>query len=130
MVSAFAGSFVAIVLSIAQRILSAQEAIEAWIGGLKSMMLAIVILVLAWSLGGVTEALGTGPYLSSVLKDSLPMHLLPVIVFVVGALISFATGTSWGTMAILFPVVVPLGNGSGEPVDRHPERFSFPRFFA
>ena len=114
--ASFAGSIVAIALSIAQRILTPQQAIEAWIGGLKSMMLAIVILVLAWSLGGVTEALGTGPYLSSVLKDSLPMHLLPVIVFVVGALISFATGTSWGTMAILFPVVVPLAVAMGAGV--------------
>lgn len=114
--ASFAGSIVAIALSVAQRILTAQQAIEAWVAGLKSMVLAIVILILAWSLGGVTEALGTGPYLSSVLKDSLPMHLLPVIVFVVGALISFATGTSWGTMAILFPVVVPLAVAMGAGV--------------
>ncbi|HEX7119752.1 MAG TPA: Na+/H+ antiporter NhaC family protein [Longimicrobiales bacterium] len=107
------GSIVAIGLTVAQRIVTAQQAIEAWVGGLKAMMLAMVILVLAWSLGDVTEALGTGPYLSALLQDSLPIQLLPVLVFLVAALISFATGTSWGTMAILFPVVVPLAVAMG-----------------
>src|SRR5690606_23473257 len=92
------------------------QAIEAWVGGLKSMMLAVVILVLAWSLGGVTEALGTGPYLSAVLQDTLPIKLLPVLVFLVAALTSFATGTSWGTMAILSPVVIPLAGAMGAGV--------------
>ena len=84
---------------------------------MKSMMVAIVILVLAWSLGDVTEALGTGPYLSSVLSDALPLWSLPVLVFVIGAAISFATGTSWGTMAILFPVVIPLAVSMGAAVN-------------
>jgi len=110
------GCIVALVLSIGQRILKPAEAIEAWLDGLRSMMLAMVILVLAWSLGAVTEALGTGPYLSSVLSDTLPLQALPVIVFLVGALISFATGTSWGTMAILFPVVIPLAVTMGAGV--------------
>ncbi len=114
--ASFTGSIVAIALPIAQRILTASQAIEAWVGGLKSMMLAVVILVLAWSLGGVTEALGTGPYLSAVLQDTLPIKLLPVLVFLVAALISFATGTSWGTMAILFPVVIPLAVAMGAGV--------------
>lgn len=107
------GCIVAIGLAVSQRILKPTEAIEAWLGGLRSMMLAMVILVLAWSLGAVTEALGTGPYLATVLKDSLPLQALPVLVFIVGALISFSTGTSWGTMAILFPVVVPLAVSMG-----------------
>jgi Na+/H+ antiporter NhaC len=111
--AAFGGCIVAIGLALAQRILTLNQAIEAWVGGMRSMFLAIIILTLAWSLGGVTEALGTGPYLSQVLGDTLPVTLLPVIVFVVGAIISFATGTSWGTMAILFPVVIPLAVAMG-----------------
>ena len=110
------GSIAAIVITIAQRILTASEAIEAWVGGLRSMMLAMIILVLAWGLGGVTEALGTGAYLSTLLQDSLPLQLLPVLVFVVAAAISFATGTSWGTMAILFPIVIPLAVTMGAGV--------------
>jgi Na+/H+ antiporter NhaC len=81
------------------------------------MLLAIVILVLAWGLGGVTEALGTGHYLADLLQGSLPLRLLPVLVFLVAAAISFATGTSWGTMAILFPVVIPLAVAMGAGVD-------------
>ncbi len=72
------------------------------------MILAIIILVLAWSLADVTNSLSTAAYLSQVLSDALPIELLPVTVFVVAGAISFATGTSWGTMAILLPLVIPL----------------------
>ncbi|HUH13580.1 MAG TPA: Na+/H+ antiporter NhaC family protein [Longimicrobiales bacterium] len=112
----FLGVVAAIAVAVAQRILSITEAIEAWVGGLRAMMMAVVILTLAWSIGGVTEALGTGPYLTSILQDTLPIGMLPVLVFVVAAAVSFATGTSWGTMAILFPVVVPLAVSMGAGV--------------
>jgi Na+/H+ antiporter NhaC len=75
-----------------------------------------VILVLAWGLGGVTGAMGTGPYLASLLQDSLPLTLLPGLVFLVAAVTAFSTGTSWGTMAILFPVVIPLAVAMGAGV--------------
>jgi Na+/H+ antiporter NhaC len=114
--ASFAGCFVAIVMAVAQRILEVREAIDAWLAGLRSMLLAIVILVLAWGLGGVTEALGTGSYLAELLGDTLPLPLLPVLVFLVAAGTSFATGTSWGTMAILFPVVIPLAVAMGAGV--------------
>jgi Na+/H+ antiporter NhaC len=114
--ASFLGSVSAIVMVWAQRILSLQQAVEAWVGGMRAMMMAMIILVLAWGLGGVTEALGTGPYLSSLLSEALPMRLLPVLVFLTAALISFATGTSWGTMSILFPVVVPLAVAMGAGV--------------
>jgi Na+/H+ antiporter NhaC len=114
--ASFLGSVTAIAMTWIQRILSLQEAVEAWVGGMRAMMLAMIILVLAWGLGGVTEALGTGPYLSSLLSDALPIHLLPVLTFVTAAVISFATGTSWGTMSILFPVVIPLAVAMGAGV--------------
>ena len=111
--ASFAGVIIALVLAVAQRVLSLAQAIEAWVGGMRAMFLAVVILILAWSLGDVTEALGTGPFLSGLLQDTLPIHVLPVLVFLVAAAISFATGTSWGTMAILFPVVIPLAVAMG-----------------
>jgi len=111
-----AGCLVAIGLAVGQRILTAPQAIEAWLGGLRAMVLAAVILVLAWSLSAVTEALGTALYLSHVLSQGVRPELLPVLVFLTAASISFATGTSWGTMAILMPLVIPLmvalGGGS------------------
>ncbi len=111
--ASFIGSLTAIVMVAVQRILTLQQTVEAWVGGMQAMMLAMIILVLAWGLGGATEALGTGEYLSSLLSDALPIHLLPVLVFLTAAIISFATGTSWGTMSILFPVVIPLAVAMG-----------------
>jgi Na+/H+ antiporter NhaC len=102
------GCIAAVVLTISQRILTVQESIDALLSGMRSMMLAMVILVLAWSLQNVTDALGTAAFLSSVLEGNVAGQLLPVLVFAVAAAVAFATGTSWGTMAILLPLVVPL----------------------
>jgi Na+/H+ antiporter NhaC len=63
-----------------------------------------------------TGALGTGPYLAALLGETLPLWSLPALVFIVAAATAFATGTSWGTMAILFPVVVPLAVAMGAGV--------------
>jgi Na+/H+ antiporter NhaC len=65
-------------------------------------------LTLAWSLGEVCTDLQTAGFLKSAVGPSVPVVLLPVAVFLVGAAVSFATGTSWGTMAILTPLAVPL----------------------
>ena len=102
------GCVAALALAVGQRILKLSEAMSAWVSGMKAMMLAIIILVLAWSLGDVTNALSTGLYLAGLVSERLPLALLPVTVFVVAALTAFATGTSWATMAILIPLVVPL----------------------
>jgi Na+/H+ antiporter NhaC len=67
-----------------------------------------VILVLAWSLGAVTEEVGTASYLAQLLTGRVALQLIPVIVFATAAAMAFATGTSWGTMAILLPLVIPL----------------------
>jgi Na+/H+ antiporter NhaC len=103
-----AGCLVAIGLSVAQRLLTLQEALDAWVGGMRSMLIAMVILVLAWSLGAVTQQVGTAQFLAALLEGNLPLQLLPVVVFVTAAAIAFSTGTSWGTMAILIPLVIPL----------------------
>ena len=104
----FAGCVVGIVLSVAQKLLTLQEALDAWAAGMKAMMVAMVILVMAWSLGQVTEDLGTAQYLAQALSDALPLEVIPALVFVTAAAIAFATGTSWATMAILIPLVIPL----------------------
>lgn len=111
--ASFSGCAVAIALVVVQRILTIKESLEAWVGGLQSMLMAIIILVLAWGLGEVTQEVGTGTFLASLLQDSLPLVLLPGLVFFIAAATAFATGTSWGTMAILFPVVVPLAVAMG-----------------
>jgi Na+/H+ antiporter NhaC len=108
-----AGCVVAVGLAAGQRILEVEEAVQALIGGMRAMLLAGLILVLAWSLSEVTVALGTARYLAGILEGNLRPELLPVLVFLTAASISFATGTSWGTMAILIPLVIPLSVALG-----------------
>jgi Na+/H+ antiporter NhaC len=71
-------------------------------------MLPVTVLVLAWSLKQGCDDLQTGEFLAGALGDRLPPFVFPVLVFVVAGLTSFATGTSWGTMAILIPTAVPV----------------------
>lgn len=107
------GCIVAIALAVGQRILTVHQAIDGLVGGMRAMFLAGIILILAWSLGAVTEVLGTAPYISGLLEGNLPPKLLPALVFVTAAAIAFATGTSWGTMGILLPIVIPLAVALG-----------------
>ncbi|MGI9325815.1 MAG: Na+/H+ antiporter NhaC family protein [Pseudomonadales bacterium] len=102
------GVIVAILLSLGQRLLTLAEAMDAWYTGCKTMLLAIIVLVLAWTLSNVNEELRTAQWLSAQLGDQLDARLLPAIVFVMAALTAFATGTSWGVMGILLPLVIPL----------------------
>ena len=105
-----AGCVTGIVLAVARRILTLGSAISAWIAGLKSMVLAIVILVLAWCIGDVTAELHAAQYLVQVLQNVLNPSLLPTLTFVVAGVMAFATGTSWATMAVLMPLVIPLSH--------------------
>ena len=119
--AALASVLVAVGLSVGQRILTLDEAVDAWYAGMRSMMLAIVILILAWSLAGVNEAIGTAPFLIDLLADSLAPGLLPTLIFLLAAATAFATGSSWGTMGILMPLTIPLawgvltGDGAADP---------------
>jgi Na+/H+ antiporter NhaC len=75
--------------------------------GFKTMVPALIILTLAWSLAEATGDLHTAVYLTSVLKGTINPHMMPVIIFILAALISFSTGSSWSTMAILYPIAIP-----------------------
>jgi Na+/H+ antiporter NhaC len=99
---------VAIAMSIAQRLATLDALVEAWLDGVKSIVLAMIILVLAWALAGTTDELNTAEFLASLLGNSFPGGLFPAIVFIVAAITAFATGTSWGTMGILMPLAIPL----------------------
>ncbi|MDH4107045.1 MAG: Na+/H+ antiporter NhaC family protein [Gammaproteobacteria bacterium] len=96
------------VMTVGQRILSTHETVDAWFGGVRAMLFAMIILILAWALSNITEDLHTADYLVSILADSLRPELVPAAVFLLSAATAFTTGTSWGTMGILMPLVVPL----------------------
>jgi Na+/H+ antiporter NhaC len=106
--SSFLGLTCAIVMAVLQAILSVRSSLEATVTGFKSMFMAFVVLTLAWSLGQVCTDLETALFLKSAVGPNMPPSMLPTAVFFVAAAVSFATGTSWGTMAILTPLAVPL----------------------
>jgi Na+/H+ antiporter NhaC len=95
-------------LTLAQRIMSLEEVVNAWYLGMRSMIYAMIILVLAWALGGIADTLQTAAFLVATLGDTLPAPLLPTLVFILAAFTAFATGSSWGAMGILTPLVIPL----------------------
>jgi len=85
-----------------------EEVVNAWFHGARAMLMAMIILILAWSLGEVADILKTADFLVSILGDALPVFILPALVFVLAAATAFATGSSWGAMGILFPLAMPL----------------------
>ncbi|CAD7287171.1 Na+/H+ antiporter NhaC family protein [Campylobacter suis] len=111
--SALFASIVAITMGIWRKIFTVKEAIGTWVKGWKTMIITIVILLLAWSLSSVIKELGTSRYLVELLSDTTPKFILPVAIFMLGSFISFSTGTSYGTMGILMPLVIPLANAVG-----------------
>lgn len=106
--SAFVASIVAIVMSVSKKIFNVSEAIDVWVDGMKTLVITGVILILAWSLSSIIKELGTAKFLIKLLSGSLPNFLLPSLIFILGAIISFATGTAYGTMGILMPLAIPL----------------------
>lgn len=106
--SAIVASIVAMAMGVSKKIFTLPEAVDTWINGMKSLVITGVILLLAWSLSSVIKELGTAKFLVSILSDAIPKFLLPSIIFILGSVISFATGTSYGTMGILMPLTIPL----------------------
>lgn len=92
--------------------------------GIRLMAPAVGILLLAWTLGDLLRAdLKTGEYLASLLKTDLTPTLLPFLLFAFSTLIAFATGSSWGTAAIVIPIAIPLIIAlSGLPTPLTPEQ--------
>jgi Na+/H+ antiporter NhaC len=107
--AALGGAMLAVVLVVGSRRQGLVEAVDGFVQGAKAMVIAMIILILAWSLSAVCETLGTADFLVEVARQGLSARALPALAFVLAAAVSFATGTSWGTMAILVPLIYPLG---------------------
>lgn len=113
------GSVIALVITIifflATKVLSFNECMNAVPEGFKSMVPAILILTFAWTLKAMTDSLGAAEYVAGLVEhiadNRAIMSFLPAFVFLVGAFLAFATGTSWGTFGILIPIVVNVFGG-------------------
>ncbi|MBQ6670405.1 MAG: Na+/H+ antiporter NhaC family protein [Firmicutes bacterium] len=112
---AFAGLITAFIMYIPRRIMTAKEYIDSIVSGIGNIVPPMLILILSWSLGGVCRQLiGTGQFISGFVSTSnLPLGLLPFIIFVIAALMSFSMGTSWGTFGMLIPIVTMICSAEG-----------------
>jgi Na+/H+ antiporter NhaC len=114
--------FIALVLTLSQRLLGLRESMEAIVKGFKTMLPAVMIMTLAWSVALVTKHMHTADFISNLLLDAaVSPYILPSITFIMAAFVSFSTGSSWGTMAILYPLILPsawlLSQNSGLDYD-------------
>lgn len=111
------GSFAALVLTLlfylSRRVLGFNKCMACVPDGFKAMVPAILILCLAWTLKGVTDTLGAKEFVAGIVSGGAAgvMNLMPALIFVIAALLAFATGTSWGTFGILIPIVVAAFGG-------------------
>lgn len=105
---AYFASFLAIALSVFNKKLTLTESILSWTKGVKSMTMAAIVLVLAWGLGKVCHDLKTAEYLVHVSSGIITPAVFPTITFITAGAISFSTGTSWATMSILVPIIMPM----------------------
>ena len=98
----------AIVMTLWRGTLKFNKIMEEMVEGIKTMFNAVLILTMAWSISLVTADMHTAEFVSQLLlKWSLSPVIVPMLTFILAALIGFSTGTSWGTMAILYPLILP-----------------------
>lgn len=107
-VGSFFSLLITLVLYMARRVMTFSEFMECVPQGFISMIAPILILTFAWSLKAMTDSLGAAPYVAGLVEGSAGalVNFLPVIIFLIGCGLAFATGTSWGTFGILIPIVV------------------------
>lgn len=110
----FFGLVITIVLYQIRRVLSFKDCMDCIPEGFRAMVPAILILTFAWTLKAMTDSLGADLYVAGLVESSAGafLNFLPAIIFVVGCLLAFATGTSWGTFGILIPIVVAVFQNS------------------
>jgi tetracycline resistance efflux pump len=98
----------AIVFYAVRKLSKISDSIAAFVIGTKSMLFVVILLAFAWSIGGVSNELGTAGYISSLFVGNVPHFLIALIIFIFSCAMTFSTGATWGTYAIMIPIAVPL----------------------
>ena len=103
-------TLVVILMSISMMIqgIPFKEVMDTLTNGIKGALPAVILLALAYSVNGLSKTMGTANFIISVTEGLLTPHLLPAVIFIVSAIMAFATGSSWGTFAICMPIALPL----------------------
>lgn len=106
--ASLSGLIVAVAMTTIQKIQKFPQTIDTSISGFKTMVNALVILVLAWALAALSSDMNTADYLAGLASGKVAEWAVPVIAFIISVVVAFSTGTSWGTMAIVYPIMLPL----------------------
>ena len=100
-----------VVLLMVYKVKNFSEIFDIYTTGMQRMVYVAVTLVLAWSLGKVIGDMGTAAYIVEAMQGNVPAFIIPAILFLVGAAMSLASGSSWGTFAIMLPIAIPMAVG-------------------
>lgn len=112
------GAFTSIVVGVKQKLFSLTNGFDQWVNGIVAIMQVNMVIIFAWALGGIIQDLGVKAFISgTVASIGLAPQLLPALIFIAGAVLSFATGSSWGTFALLMPIAVPVCHEFGIPIE-------------
>jgi Na+/H+ antiporter NhaC len=111
-----AASTLLIALMAMLKVREVLSSVDVFLKGMRGMTLVVVTLLLAWALSDIGRMLGAAEYIASVAQAGLPSWLLPAVVFILSGIISFATGSSWGTFAIMLPLVIPTAVAIDAPL--------------
>lgn len=105
----FLAAITIIILLVVYKANTISEAFNTYISGMSKMTQIIIVLVLAWSLGSIMSELDTANNIAQILEGNVPSFIIPALILIVGAFMSFASGSSWGTFAVMMPLAIPLG---------------------
>lgn len=112
----FSAGMICFGLMVYYKIRNFKETFDMYISGMKGNLFLVLTLLLAWSLSAICKELGTANYIVSAMEGNFPAYLVAPMLFIVGCLISTATGTSYGSFAILMPIAIPMANTLGAPL--------------
>lgn len=105
--SSLCALFTAMILTISQRIMNLRDTMETAVSGFKTMVPALLILILAWSLALITDDMHTADYLTGLMSGNIAPWMIPAFTFILSAVVAFSTGSSWSTMALVYPLIIP-----------------------
>lgn len=104
-----AGGLVTGLVMVLRGMAGVKQVAGYWASGVKKVLFIILIVLLAWSIGALTEKLGTDVYLTGLIDDTVPLFMVPALIFLVSAGIAFSTGSSWGVFSIMLPIAFGIG---------------------
>lgn len=107
----FLASLVLMVMILVFKVKNAKDMFKIYVDGMKGMTDVAITLVLAWSLGTMISNLGTADFIISIMKNAnFAPQMIPAFIFLFGTFVSFSTGSSWGTFAIMMPLAIPMAH--------------------